>query len=149
VVYLSLSDLKAMKKENFRLIVILVMTAAALSSCATYHITTQSMVQQFANTQKETKVTVVIAPPIFFPGIVTGNSLRTIKVFDKTEKEVILPVTNHTGVRITKKDGRRNTFYFNTLIIQDSTMTGKKDHFFGINIKPINLNNIQKIELQK
>jgi len=119
------------------------------SSCATYHMTTQSLLEQFAATQEEKKVTVLVAFPIAFPGIVKGNSLRQVEVLDKNENECIIPVTNHTGVRITKKDGKRNTFYFNTLIIQDTTITGKKDHFFGLNIKPINLNDIQKIELQK
>jgi hypothetical protein len=99
--------------------------------------------------QTEKKVNYIVAPPFIFPGKVTGNTLREVTVLDKSEKEVILTVSNRTGIRITKKDGKRNTFYFDTLIIQDSTITGKKDHFFGINIKPINLNDIQKIELQK
>ncbi|MEY2830085.1 MAG: hypothetical protein RIQ33_1943, partial [Bacteroidota bacterium] len=43
----------------------------------------------------------------------------------------------------------KTTFYFNTLLIKDSLITGKKDHFLGVNIKPINLNNILKIELQR
>lgn len=91
----------------------------------------------------------MVAFPLIFPGVVTGNSLREVKVLDKNEKECIIPVTNHTGVRVTKKDGERKTFYFNTLMIQDSIITGKNDHFLGTNIKPINLNNIEKIELQK
>ena len=60
-----------------------------------------------------------------------------------------MPVTHRTGVRITKKDGTRKTFYFDTLIVQDSIITGKNDHFIGVSIKPINLNNIEKIELQQ
>jgi hypothetical protein len=120
-----------------------------LNSCATYHITTQSLLNQFAETQKEKKVTLFFAFPFFFPGVVTGNSLQQVKVLDKNEKECLIPVTNHTGVRITKKDGKRKTFYFNTLLIQDSIITGKNDHFIGVNIKPINLNNIEIIELQK
>lgn len=79
----------------------------------------------------------------------TGNSLQQIVVLDKNEKECVIPVTNHTGVRVTKKDGKRKTFYFNTLIIHDSIITGKNDHFIGTNINPIYLNNIEKIELQK
>lgn len=111
--------------------------------------TTQSLLEQFAETQKEKKVLIVVSFPFFFPFVVTGNSLRQVKVLDKNEKECNIPVTHHTGVRITKKDGTRKTFYFNTLIIKDSTITGKNDHFIGVNIKPINLNNIEKIELQK
>ena len=120
-----------------------------LTSCQTYHMTTESLLVQLSNTQKEKKVNVIVAFPFFFPGVVTGNSIREVKVLDKMEKEVILPVNHRTGVRITKKDGKRNTFYFDTLIIQDSIVTGKKDHFIGMNIKPINLNNIAKIELQR
>lgn len=111
--------------------------------------TTQSLVEQMVDTKKEEKTTVVVAFPFFIPFTVNGNSLKEIKVLDKNDKETILPVTQRTGIRITKKDGQRKTFYFNTLIVKDSTITGKKDHFMGIDIKPISLNNIEKIELQK
>jgi len=120
-----------------------------VSSCETYHISTQSLLEQLANTKKEKKVNFIFAFPVFFPGVVTGNSLNQVRVLDKTEKEFIMPVTHRTGVRITKKDGTRKTFYFDTLLVQDSIITGKNDHFIGINIKPINLNNIEKIELQE
>ena len=138
-----------MNTKRFSLITLLTISTLFISGCATYHLTTQSLLEQFADSQKEKKVNFIIAPPFMFPGIVNGNSLREIKVLDSKEQEQIIPVSNHTGIRITKKDGKRNTFYFDTLLIQDSTITGKKDHFFGMNIKPINLNSIQKIELQK
>lgn len=129
---------------------VLVILALTINSCATYHISTQSLLEQLADTQKEKKVNVlVVFPYFFFPGVVTGNSLTEIKVLDKYEKEYVLPVNRHTGVRVTKKDGSRKTFYFDTLIIQDSVITGKNDHFIGVDIKPIKLSNIQKIELQK
>lgn len=118
------------------------------TGCATYHMTTQSLLEQLANTQPQKKVNFIVALPLVFPGIVNGNSLTNIKVLDKNNKECIIPVSRQTGVRITKKDGTRKTFYFDTLLIQDSMITGKKDHFLGINITPINLNNIEKIELQ-
>jgi hypothetical protein len=135
-----------MKKQ---LAIILLTVSIVITSCETYHITTKSLLEQLADTQKEKKVILLIAFPFFFPGIVTGNSLTQIKVLNKYEQECIIPVTMRTGVRVTKKDGTRKKFYFNTLIIQDSLITGKNDHFIGISIKPINLNNIEKIELQK
>ena len=127
----------------------LIFSALFFSSCATYHIATESLVQQLTDTHKEGKTVYLVAFPIIVPFSVTGNSLSQIKVLDKNEKECSIPVTNHTGVRITKKDGSRKTFYFNTLLIKDSLITGKNDHFIGTNIKPINLNNIEKIELQR
>ncbi|MBS1600700.1 MAG: hypothetical protein JST75_20930 [Bacteroidetes bacterium] len=120
-----------------------------LAGCTTYHLTTESLLQQFADVTPETKKNFIVAFPLIFPGIVTGNSLTEIKVLDQNNKEHTLPVTNHTGVRITKKDGTRKTFYFDTLLIQDSTINGKKSHFVGIDIKPIKLDEIEKIELQR
>lgn len=120
-----------------------------LSGCTTYNLSTQSLLEQFANTKTEKKENVVIAFPFFLPFEVTGNDLREIKCLDQNGKEVIIPVTNHTGVRITKKDGSRKTFYFDTLLIKDSTISGRKSHFIGAEIKPISLNEIQIIELQR
>ena len=134
-----------MKKRHF-------LFAAAclfLTGCATYHLSTQSLVQQFADTQPEKKYTVVVAFPFFIPFSVNGNSLRTLRVLDNNGKETVIPVTNRTSVRITRNDSSRTTFYFNTLLIQDSTITGSKTHFFEAHIKPMKLKDIAKIEVQK
>ena len=120
-----------------------------LSSCATYHLSTQSLLEQFANAKEETKVNFIIAFPFFLPGIVNGNDLREIRCLDKNNHEKTIRVTNHTGIRITKKNKTKKTFYFDTLIIQDSTINGAQSHFLGLGIKPINLNDIETIELQK
>lgn len=132
-----------------RLKITLFLATLFLCSCTTYHLTTGSLLQQFADTHAETKTNFIIAFPLIFPGTVTGNSLTAIKVLDQNNKEHTIPVTNHTGVRITKKDGTRKTFYFDTLLIQDSTLNGKKSHFVGLEIKPIRLDDIEKIELQR
>ena len=121
-----------------------------LSSCATYHLTTQSLLEQCATSPKQTKVNLLIAPPfVFFPGIVDGNSLTQLYCLDKNENEVMLPVTTHMGMRITQKDGKHTTFYFDTLLLKDSTVTGSKSHFIVMKINPIKLANISKIEVQK
>lgn len=121
-----------------------------LTGCNTYHLSTESLLKQFAASQKETKVTLLILPPfVFFPGIVEGNSLRTITVLDKKEQEHIIPVTRSTGVKITQTNGKHTTFYFNTLLLKDSTINGSKTHFFTARIHPIKFADISKIELQK
>jgi hypothetical protein len=127
----------------------LFLTTLFLCGCTTYQLTTESLLQQFADVHPETKTNLIIAFPLIFPGTITGNSLTEIKVLDQNNKEHTLPVTNHTGVRITKKDGTRKTFYFDTLLIKDSTINGKKSHFVGLDIKPIKLDDIAKIELQR
>jgi len=95
------------------------------------------------------KVNVLLVYPFFIPISTTGNNLREIKCLDKNEQEQIVKVSNHTGVRITRKDGKRNTFYFDTLLIQDSTINGASSRILGLSIKPIKLRDIEKIELQK
>ena len=137
----------ALIKKFFNLL--LVCGVILLSSCATYHISTQSLLEQFANAKQETKINFIIAFPFFLPGVVNGNDLSEIRCLDKNNNEKTIRVTNHTGIRITKKNKTRKTFYFDTLIIQDSTINGAQSHFLGLGIKPINLNDIEKIELQK
>ena len=136
-------------KSYTKLSVLLLVLSISLGGCATYHLSTQSLVEQCANTHPQEKLTMVIAFPLFLPFEVTGNDLTEIKVLDKNEQEQILPVNHHTSIRIIKKDSRKKSFYFNTLIVKDSTITGKIDHFIGMNITPINLNDIEKIEIQK
>lgn len=116
---------------------------AGLSGCATYTVTTQSLIAQFADVGIEKK-----EAPLLFYKAVYGNQLTTIKCFDKKGNEKILPVTNHTGVRITRADNSKVTFYFDTLMLQDSSITGSKSHFFKAPVK-IYFNEITKIELQK
>ena len=116
--------------------------------CTTYHLTTQSLLEQFANSNPEQKNIFFIAPPFFLAGSVNGNSLRTIRCFDKDEKEHFIGVDIRTGIRITKRDSTTSTFYFDTLIIKDSILTGSKTHFFGgWQIKPIKLDDIIKVEI--
>jgi hypothetical protein len=119
-----------------------------LTGCATYQLSTESLVQQFANTQPEKKYIYTPSLP-FIPFSVDGNSLQSIKVLDKNGKETVIPVNNRTSVRITKTDSSRTTFYFNTLLIRDSTISGSKTHFFEAHIKPLKLKDIAKIEIQK
>jgi hypothetical protein len=132
----------------------LVILAALLNGCATYHISTESLLQQFVDVQPEKKVT-NFAPTggligaLLFTRTVEGNSLNKITVLDAKEQQQTLNVTRATSVRITKKDGKKVTFYFNTLLLKDSTITGSKTHFVNAKIKPVRFADIDKIELQK
>jgi len=128
----------------------LIFLTVQLMSCATYHVSTQSLIEQFANSSTEKKKIVLpIFPYTFFIDPVSGNDLKTIKCLDKSEQEKIIPVTNRTGIRITQINNSRTTFYFNTLLLKDSTITGSKTHFFNAQITPIKFTDISKIEIQK
>jgi hypothetical protein len=106
--------------------------------------------EQFVNSNIEKKKSyVIIFPIVFIPFSISGNDLRALKCLDKNGNEKILNVDYHTGIRITKKDKSRVTFYFDSLILKDSIINGKKSHFVGISIDPVKIKDIEKIEIQK
>jgi hypothetical protein len=130
-----------------------------LTGCATYHISTQSLVEQMANSGTEKKTSEDLAGSfqfsprlsvvIFYEGTVKGNTLTKITCLDNKGKEATLDVDNRTSIRITKTDSSRVTFYFNTLLVHDSIISGSKTHFFEWQIHPVLLKDISKIEIQK
>ena len=79
------------------------LTPLMLTSCATYHLSTDSLVQQMADTQPEKKYIYMPNLP-FIPFSVDGNSLHQLKCVDKNGKETTIDVTNRTSVRITMAD---------------------------------------------
>jgi hypothetical protein len=121
-----------------------------LAGCTTYHLSTQSLLEQFANSGTEKKTTVLFEPPFFFyPGTVKGNDLTSITCLDTHGHQKTILLSNRTSIRITKTDNSRTTFYFNTLILKDSTIAGSKSHFFNVPIKPIKLSDIATLEVQE
>lgn len=135
---------------NPKPLLILLSISLCLTSCTTYHLSTQSLLEQFANSGTEKKTTVLILPPFFFyPGTVKGNDLTSIACLDKGGHQKAILLSNRTSIRITKTDYSRTTFYFNTLLLKDSTIAGSKSHFFNIPINPIKLSDIAKLEVQQ
>ena len=104
---------------RFTQIFLLFVFIVFISSCQTYHLSTKSLVEQFASSspEKKTKYLGYFSARLFLfiPFSVTGNDLQAINVLDKKEKEKTLEITSHTGIRITENNGNRTTFYFNTL----------------------------------
>jgi hypothetical protein len=143
-----------------------------LCGCATYHISPESLRDQLTSSNTVTRRANVT--PMFFMGtpsvgaflfmgaVVGGsavynsknkgtqcNGLHEVLVLDKKEKEYWLPVTGRTGLKIVRRDGRHVIVYFDTVILEDSCISGSKTHFFKSRIKPIPLTDIAKLELQK
>jgi hypothetical protein len=116
--------------------------SAFLAGCSSYLVSTSSLSEQLSGN-------IVSKGYLLATGAVKGNDLKTIKCVDKNGKEKEITVTNRTGVRITKNDNSKTTFYFNTLLIKDSSIVGSKTHFFNDKIKPIKLSDIRKIEIME
>lgn len=126
-----------MKKITLSILAVLTFTA-----CTTYHLSTQNLLKQFDSSGVESK-------GFLFPNAVKGNDLKTFIVQDNKGTDHLLPVSDHTAIRITKKNNKRVQLYFNTIILKDSAITGSKSHFLNIPIPPINFSDITKIEVQK
>jgi len=115
---------------------------AFLTSCASHMISTSALADQLNGDA-------VSKGYLLAKDAVKGNDLKTVKCVDKNGKEKDITVTNRTGVRITKTDNSKTTFYFNTLLIKDSSIVGSKTHFFNDKIKPIKFSDISKIEIME
>jgi len=113
-----------------------------LSGCASYIVSTTSLSEQLNGNE-------VNKGYLLAHAAVKGNELKTIKCLDKNGREKEIPVTNRTGVRITRIDNSKTTFYFNTLLIKDSAITGSKTHFFNAEVTPIKISEISKIEIME
>ena len=121
-------------------ITIILFSLVLLTGCASYNITVDSLTAQL-NDQ------VVNKGYLLAKESVKGNTLVSVKCIDKNGKELVLPVTNRTGVRIYTKDNSKKTFYFNTLLIKDNSIYGSKTHFVNAQIDPIKLSDIKEIEI--
>jgi hypothetical protein len=122
--------------------VVVFISMTFLIGCASYMISTLSLSDQLTGDT-------VSKGYLLAKDAVKGNDLKTVKCVDKNGKEKEIAVTNRTGVRITKTDNSKTTFYFNTLLIKDSSIVGSKTHFFNDKIKPIKFSDISKIELME
>jgi hypothetical protein len=117
-------------------------STAFLTSCASYIISTSSLAEQLNGDT-------VSKGYLLAKDAVKGNDLKSIKCVDKNGNEKIITVNNRTGVRITKTDNSKVSFYFNTLLIKDSGIVGSKTHFFNDKVKPIKFSEISKIEIME
>ena len=127
--------------KHFSYAVAIVCTAF-LTGCASYLISTSSLAEQLNGDT-------VSKGYLLAKDAVKGNDLKTITCVDKNGKEKLITVTNRTGVRITKTDNSKVSFYFNTLLIKDSAIVGSKTHFLNAKVTPIKFSEISKIEIMK
>jgi hypothetical protein len=80
---------------------------------------------------------------------VKGNDIKSVSCVEKSGKSETIMVDNRTGIRIFMNDKSTKSFYFNTILLTDSTISGSKTHFFSAQIKPIPLDSISKIQIMK
>ena len=102
-----------------------------LNSCTTYYISVNSFKEQFKD------------------GLITAKT-KTINCIDKTGNPISLTNTHNLEIRFTYGEkNKRTVFYFDSMFVNDSTVTGSESIFIKSLKKIILFDSITKIELQK
>ena len=76
------------------------------------------------------------------------NGVGSIICLDKKGDKYRFKVNSGTQIRFTKNNGKKQMMFLNSLYIINSEIYGSKSQLVTLPIRPININEIAKIELQ-
>lgn len=139
--------------RRVRISLLIFFCVLCLSACTTYKMSSDSLKEQLGKIDKQNVRKVYD----FRLGILTAlargrqfnNGLTEIQCYDNHNNPTFLYVNPTTQIRITENNGKRQTFYFDTILsIDDSVVVGNKSHFVNIPGHPVTFDSIAKVELQ-
>jgi hypothetical protein len=119
-----------------------------MSSCATYYITTDSLRNQFSGIDSTKLRTVTVRGPAGDVREYLANPIGTIHCIDKDGNPSQLTNSPSIEMRVTLTNGKRPVFYFDRILVTDSTLYGIQSRFIPSINKRIKLTDINKIEIQ-
>ncbi|PVX45824.1 hypothetical protein C8C85_1630 [Flavobacterium sp. 103] len=121
----------------------------SLFSRTTYTITPESFKEQFDGVNLESFREVKVRNPMneYSPLVYKANQLKKIVVVDENTHRIILDNSPKLETRFTLKDGKRTTFYFDTIALENGFLIGQKSRMIPIAGK-VEFDRIQKIEIQ-
>lgn len=115
-----------------------------LSSCSTFTITKESLIQQLNENQNVSKTSNVLS----LENEYYSNNLQKIKCTDKDGKEVYLYTAKNMNFIITKTStGKTVNLYFDTVYFKNDTLFGLKSRILG-GKRNIPINDVSKIVIQ-
>lgn len=130
--------------------IILLGVLFAINSCTTYTIPTESFKTQFSKFDSIQKRERVINNPLTYGTIkYMTNNILMISAIDKNEKPTSIRNSASLEMRITKKNGKKNVFYFDTVSLENDTLKGCQSRFQPNLRKEIPFDDIIKIEIQE
>ena len=128
------------------LIIISAITLLFLNSCATYTMTREQLYAQIHDANPErvtTKHSAMIGQQRYM-----ANGVKEIECTDKHGNPVKFPNSPKVEMRVTDNRNRKHNFYFDTIILEDSTFTGMNSRIFATR-RSVSYANIKKVEVQK
>lgn len=124
-------------------IVLTVIIALLLSSCASYTISKESLVAQLKETQNVSEERNVSSLGTNY----YSNNLSKIKCIDKMGQEVWLYSGKNMNFKITNSTNESLGMYFDTVIFQNDTLFGLKSRILG-GKRMVPIKDITKIIIQ-
>ena len=119
-----------------------------MSSCVTYYITTDSLREQFSDIDSTKLRTVTVRGPAGDVNKYLENHINIIDCTDKNGNPSQLTNSPSIEMRVTLTSGKRPVFYFDRILVTDSTLYGVQSRFIPSIDKSIKLRDIKRIEVQ-
>jgi hypothetical protein len=137
-----------MKLKNRAIKLLILGTVISIfNGCASYFITPNNLRDQMQNAVlKEGNFFYTTNGLVLFRKIISNN-IRTLIVTDLNGNEHKMNVGYRTGICITTKNGKKTSFYFDTMFIKDNAIFGQYSHETPSPVKPIPFDEIVKIEI--
>lgn len=117
------------------------------TSCASYYLTTDSLKSQFAGIDSSKLIPVTMRGGLKQYQYL-ANPIRTINCVDKNGNPFQLTNGPSIEMRVTESNGKRTIFYFDRVLVTDSTLYGAQSRFIASMKKTLQLKDIKKIEIQ-
>ncbi len=124
---------------------IVIMLSILCTSCKSYQITNESLVEQLKANQ-------TIAPNAYYRQFslvnYPSNNLTKIKCIDRLGNCVWLYPDKNTSFKLVRKSTRKSvTLYFDTVILQNDTLSGLKSRLVGMQ-RVFPLSDLEKVIIQ-
>ena len=130
--------------------IVLLAVLLIIYSCTTYTIPVESFKAQFSKFDTIQKRERVISNPLTYGNIkYMTNNILMINVIDKNNNPLTIRNSPSLEMRITKKNGKKNVFYFDTVTLENDTLKGSQTRFLPNLKKEIPFDDILKIEIQE
>lgn len=130
--------------------IVLLAVVLIIYSCTTYTIPVESFKAQFSKFDTIQKRERVISNPLTYGNIkYMTNNILMINVIDKNNNPLTIRNSPSLEMRITKKNGKKNVFYFDTVTLENDTLKGSQSRFLPNLKKEIPFDDILKIEIQE
>lgn len=124
-------------------------TLLLIISCKTYTIPVESFREQMIGETFENMKSVQVNNPLFYSNIkYNSNNIKRIIVTDKDGKRTYLENSPSIEMRVTQLNGKKYTFYFDTVILENDTLKGGRARLVQGFMREISMDNIVKIEVQ-